>query len=135
MATRSRTRDYFAPYHFLVTLPDRLYPWGCEIQGQWVLGIRSYDRALARAYRKYGRGHYGYGLSWYRQCFHLAGSLILISIAALIASGSILVIAILGIAYQEFILQRRTYRQLWRKGVMDWFVWCAPMGVYLLLIH
>jgi hypothetical protein len=126
----SRPRKIFAPYNFVVTLPDRLYPFRTEIGGTWVRGVRSYNQRLARAYKQYGRGHYGYALSLYRQAFHLAGSLILISIGAFFASGFILILGILGIAYQEFVIQRRTYRQLWRKGIADWLVWSAPMGVY-----
>jgi hypothetical protein len=101
-----------------------------------VRGVRSYNQRLARAYRQYGRGHYGYALMLYRQAFHLAGSLVVIALAAFFASGYILVAAVIGIGYQEFVLQRRTYRQLWRKGIADWLVWSAPIGVYFwLFIH
>lgn len=123
-------RSTFAPYHFFITLPDRLYPFRTEIRGKWVRGVRSYNLRLARAHKQYGRGHYGYALSLYRQAFHLAGSLALISIGTFLTSGFVLTLAVIGIGYQEFILQRRTYRQLWSKGVSDWLVWCVPMGVY-----
>ena len=131
MASRTRRRT-FALYHFFVTLPDRLYPFRTEIRGKWVRGVRSYNQRLAHAYKQYGRGHYGYALSLYRQAFHLAGSLILISMGAFFTSGLVLVLAIVGIGYQEFFLQRRTYRQLWKKGVADWLVWCAPVSIYFL---
>jgi hypothetical protein len=131
-------------YHYFVTMPDRWYPFGCEIEGQWVRGVRSYDRALARAYRRYGRGHYGYGLAFYRQAFHLAGSLLVMYVATLVAFGLfgsstalavLLLLATLCITYQEFFLQRRTYHQLWRKGVADWSVWVLPMALYLFLFR
>ena len=93
-------------------------------------GVRSYNQRLALAFKHYGRGHYGYALSLYRQAFHLAGSLILISIGSFLAFGVVFVLAVIGIGYQEFILQRHTYRQLWSKGIADWIVWCVPMGVY-----
>ena len=95
--------------------------------------MRSYNQRVARAYKQYGRGHYGYALMLYRQAFHLAGSLIVIAIGAFFASSFILVLAIVGIAYQEFIIQRRTYQQLWVKGLADWLVWCVPMGIYFWL--
>ncbi|MFM2330990.1 MAG: hypothetical protein RLZZ26_497 [Candidatus Parcubacteria bacterium] len=120
-----------AAYHFLVTLPDRLYPFRSEIQGKWVRGVRSYNQRLARAYKHYGRGHYGYALSLYRQAFHLAGSLVLIAAMDFFTAGFIFVVVVGGIGYQEFILQRRTYNQLWRKGIADWLVWCVPMGIYM----
>lgn len=131
-------------YHFVVTLPDRVYPFGTEIQGRWVRGMQSYDKALARAYRKYGRGNYGYSLMLYRQFFHLLGSLLVIYVATFVALrlfGSttalflLLALATLFIAYQEFILQRRVYRQLWHKGIADWLVWSLPMGVYLFILR
>jgi hypothetical protein len=127
-------------YHSLVTLPDRLYPFGCEVQGQWVRGVRSYDLALARAFRKYGPGHYGFRLSFYRQCFHFAGSLLVLYACALVALhffdsatafSLLLGLATAFISYQEFVLQRREYHQLWRKGLADWLVWVLPMGLYL----
>jgi hypothetical protein len=43
----------------------------------------------------------------------------------------LLFLATLFITYQEFFLQRRIYRQHWSKGIMDWLVWCVPMGAYL----
>ncbi len=129
----SRSRRILAPYRFLVTLPDRLYPFRSEIQGKWVRGMRSYNHRLALAYKQYGRGHYGYALMLYRQAFHLAGSLIVIAIGAFFASGFILILAIIGIGCQEFILQRRTYQQLWMKGIADWLVWSAPIGIYFWL--
>jgi len=127
-------------YHAVVTLPDRVYPFANEVQGQWVRGMRSYDQALARAYRRYGRGHYGYGLAFYRQLFHFLGSLLVLYISALIALhffdsttafSLLLGAATVFITYQEFFLQRREYDQLWRKGIADWLVWVVPMGVYL----
>lgn len=126
-------------YHALVVLPDRLYPFKTEVQGQWVRGVRSYNATFARYERKYGTGHYGFKLDAYRQAFHLAGSILFLISAAYFsqfffggttALYAFLIVAILFISFQEFYLQRRTYRQLWRKGVLDWLMWCMPMGVY-----
>ncbi|NNM83941.1 hypothetical protein HKL94_01865 [Candidatus Parcubacteria bacterium] len=126
-------------YHFLVTLPDRLYPFKTEVQGQWVRGIRSYNTTFARYQRKYGSGHYGFKLNAYRQLFHLAGSILFLIFAAYLsqfffggsdALPAFLFIAVLFISFQEFYLHRRMYQQLWRKGVIDWLTWCVPMGVY-----
>lgn len=131
-------------YHFLITFPDRLYPFRTRIEGQWVRGIRSYDAALARAFRRYGAGRYSYGLALYRQCFHLAGSLLFIYAATLLAFdlfggeaalALLLALATAFITYQEFFLQPRVYRQRWPKGLADWSVWCLPMAAYLFLLH
>lgn len=127
-------------YHALVVLPDRLFPFKTEVEGQWVRGIRSYNATLARYQRMYGRGRYGYELGAYRQVFHLAGSILFLFAAAYLSQSlfestralyAFLVAAILLISFQEFYVHRRMYQQLWRKGVIDWLAWCVPFGVYV----
>lgn len=128
-------------YQALVMLPDRLYPFRTQVNGQWVRGIRSYNATFARYERKYGMGHYGYGLEAYRQLFHLVGSILFLVTAAYISEtflgGStralytFLAIAIAFISFQEFYLHRRLYQQLWQKGLVDWLAWCVPIGIYL----
>lgn len=126
-------------YHALVVLPDRLYPFKTEVEGQWVRGVRSYNATLDRYQRMYGPGRYGFKLDAYRQLFHLTGSILFLASAAYlsqylfgstIALYAFLIAAVLFISFQEFYLQRRTYQQLWRKGVIDWIAWCVPIGVY-----
>ena len=127
-------------YHALVILPDRLYPFRTQVEGQWVRGIRSYNATLARYQRAYGAGHYGYRLGTYRQLFHLAGSVLYLMVAAYLSQSlldstralyAFLAAAVFLISFQEFYLHRRMYRQLWRKGIIDWLAWCVPIGVYL----
>jgi hypothetical protein len=126
-------------YHALVVLPDRLYPFKTEVEGQWVRGVRSYNETLARYQRIYGPGRYGYKLNAYRQIFHLAGSIFFLASAAYLSQSlfgstialyAFLFAAVFFISFQEFYLQRRTYQQLWRKGVLDWLAWCLPIGIY-----
>lgn len=137
MRTRKRRGGF---YHFLITVPDRLYPFKNEVRGQWVRGIRSYDAALARYERVHGAGHYGFKLGTYRQLFHFAGSILYLTLAAYLSRAffgsagalyAFLAAAVLLVSYQEFYLHRKLYRQLWRKGILDWCAWCAPMGLYL----
>ncbi len=126
-------------YHALVVFPDHCYPFKTEIEGQWVRGVRSYNATLAKVQRQYGAGHYGFKLDAYRQVFHLAGSILFLITAAYLSEllfGSahaiyaFLAAAVGFITFQEFYLQRKTYRQLWRKGIVDWLTWCVPMGIY-----
>jgi hypothetical protein len=126
-------------YHSLVVLPDRLYPFKTEVQGQWVRGVRSYNATFARYEKKHGVGHYGFKLSAYRQLFHLTGSILFLIVAAYLSQAlfgssnamyAFLVAAILLISFQEFYLHRRMYQQLWRKGIIDWLAWCIPLGIY-----
>lgn len=137
MQKRKKKREGL--YCALVAIPDYLYPFKTQVQGQWVRGIRAYRAIDAKYERKYGIGHYGVKLDAYRQVFHLVGSILFLSLAAYI-SGSVLEndgalylflgIAIAFITFQEFYLHRRMYRQLWRKGIVDWLAWCLPMGIY-----
>ena len=126
-------------YHALVMLPDRLYPFKTEVQGQWVRGVRSYNATLARYERIHGMGHYGYKLGAYRQLFHLAGSILFLVSAAYLSESllggvnamyALLAVAVVLVSFQEFYLHRRMYEQLWKKGVVDWLAWCVPLGIY-----
>jgi hypothetical protein len=126
-------------YHSLVMIPDRLYPFKTQVEGQWVRGIRSYNATLARYERKHGVGHYGAKLITYRQVFHLVGSVLFLIIAAYASQAffgnagalpAFLIVAVFLISFQEFYVHRRMYQQLWRKGVIDWLAWCVPLGIY-----
>ena len=135
---KKKVEKYTGWYHWLVMIPDRVYPFKTEVEGQWVRGLRSYDATLARYEQMYGNGHYGYKLGAYRQLFHLAGSIFLMVVAyvsqslfsTVNAMYVFLVTAIVLISFQEFYLHRRMYQQLWRKGIVDWLAWCLPMGIY-----
>ncbi len=127
-------------YEKMVTLPDRLYPFQSRIEGQWVRGMRSYNHTLEAAFRKYGPGHYGARLVLYRSAFHVLGSIFVIFGSALIfqdAFGSraalyaVLACTALFISFQEFYLQRRTFKQLWKKAAIDWLGWVGPMLLYI----
>lgn len=126
-------------YHALVCLPDYCYPFKTEIEGQWVRGVRSYNATLAQIQKEYGVGHYGFKLDVYREVFHLAGSILFLISSAFLSQSLFggeramyvfLGIAVAFISFQEFYLQRKTYQQLWRKGIIDWFTWCVPMAIY-----
>jgi hypothetical protein len=131
-------------YHYLITVPDRCYPFRTEIEGQWVRGWRSYDQAVAQ-YRKRTNSTtgFGYRIDAYRQLFHLLGSFLIIIGATFISRnlfGSdtalfiLLGLAFAFITYQEFSLQPRTYNQHWQKGLADWAVWLVPMGYYVFVL-
>ncbi|HUY62311.1 MAG TPA: hypothetical protein VMV50_00755 [Candidatus Paceibacterota bacterium] len=135
-----RRKKRLGLYNALVTLPDRLYPFRAKVGGQWVRGVRAYNATLLRYERTHGMGHYGYGLEAYRQLFHLTGSILFLVVAAYVSQAyfgstkalyAFLAVAVLFISYQEFYLHRRLYRQLWKKGVLDWLAWCVPMGIFV----
>lgn len=127
-------------YWFLVALPDIFYPFASKVDGEWVRGRRSYERAAKRAFRKYGLGRIGYKLGLYREVFHLIGSILFIIFATLVSKelfGSdaalyvLLGAAIVALAFQEFYVHPKHFGQHARKGITDYLVWVVPMLVYI----
>lgn len=135
-------RDPFlkSVYLSIVALPDRFYPFATKIEGHLVRGRQSYEQAVARAFKQYGTGHFGYRLLMYREVFHFFGAVFFITSAALFSQvffGShtalyvLLFAAIAALTYQEFYVHPRKYGQLFKKGVTDWFTWVMPMVLFL----
>ncbi|HWU24453.1 MAG TPA: hypothetical protein VN086_01725 [Candidatus Paceibacterota bacterium] len=137
MKKRSRHSSF---YHFLVTFPDRVYPFAALIDDKRVRGRRAYDYRLNLIQERLGKGRYGLKLSAYREVFHVLGAALLIFVGIFVSQalwGSdvalpvLFVLAMLVITYQEFVLQPRTYEQHLTKGVVDWISWVAPLSLYL----
>lgn len=125
-----------------MTLPDRLYPFACQVEGSWVRGRRSYEQAVEQALETYGLNRLGYKLTIYRETFHFLGSIICIVLAALLSKllfGSdtalyaVLVAAVVALFYQEFYLHPKLYGQHYQKGVTDLLAWLTPMAAYFFL--
>ncbi len=130
-------------YYFFIVFPDRLYPFAETIRGKSVRGIRAYNHAAARYERKYGRGHFGVWINCYRTFFHIIGSVAIILVGGLVvrelfgterALYIILGIVTALITYQEFYYHPRYYHQLFKKGILDWFAWVAPIGFYVFFL-
>ncbi|MDB5225326.1 MAG: hypothetical protein JWL87_278 [Candidatus Adlerbacteria bacterium] len=129
-------------YLYLVTLPDRLYPFRCEIEGQWVRGRRSYEQAVERALVQHGLHRLGYKLTLYRETFHFVGSVVLVVAATIVSKtffGSetalyvLLGTVIVALFFQEFYLHPKLYGQRYKKGVIDLLSWITPMAAYFFL--
>lgn len=133
--------DFFQKlYKYFETLPDRCYPFGCEIEGRFVRGRQAYERALAQALDTYGFGRLGYKLILYRSTFHLIGAIIFVSFAAFLSHrlfGSDIALyvvcgaAIAALTFQEFYVHPKLYGQVMTKGVVDWMSWVTPMAAYI----
>lgn len=130
-------------YSFCETLPERLYPFASDIEGRLVRGRRSYMRALEKAMEDYGPHRLGYRLTVYRATFHFLGSILFITLSALLAQRFLgnemalyvlIFIAAATITFQEFYMHPRRYGQLTRKGVGDWLTWILPMLAYLYFV-
>jgi hypothetical protein len=127
-------------YEYLLTIPDRLYPFASEIEGRWVRGKESYARSVAAAFERYGRGRLGYKLTLYRDTFHFIGSVLFITAAAILSNiflGSemalyvLLGAAVLALSFQEFYVHPKHWEQHVDKSVLDWFSWIVPMMIYI----
>ena len=139
---KASKKHHYGPYHFVVTFPDRMYPFSSYVDGQKVRWTRSYDQKLADIQEKLGVGRYGLKLAAYREFFHIIGAGIVILSATLISKelwGSdaaipvLFIVAMLVITYQEFVIQPRTYKQHLSKGIVDWFSWNLPLVLYFFL--
>lgn len=129
-------------YEDFITLPDKLYPFSFSSHGKRVRGSTSYNHELARALKRYGKGHIGYKLVAYRETFHFVGAVLFILFAALVSRSLLggdtalyvlLGAALVAITFQEFYLHPRMYGQLLPKGVVDWLAWSVPIGLYLFM--
>lgn len=137
---RTKRSTHSSFYHFLVTFPDRVFPFATLINDKRVRGRRSYEYRLNLIQEQLGKGRYGLRLSAYREVFHVIGAGLVILLGTLVSQalwGSdvalpvLFILAMLVITYQEFVLQPRTYEQHLTKGLVDWVSWVAPLGFYL----
>lgn len=126
-------------YQFTLTIPDRIYPFAEEIEGQRVRFRAAYDRALARIQEERGYGCYGAWLITYRGMCHVVGAILFIGFSTLVSKqifGSdvalyvLLVMASIALAAQEFLLQPRTHGQMKMHSVVDLMSWVVPFGIY-----
>lgn len=129
-------------YNFCVTIPDRLYPFAEEIEGERVRFKRAYDSALARLQEERGFGAYGVKLIAYRGFFHVLGALLFILFATLVSRdlfGSdvalyvLFTLAALALLVQEFYVQPKTYGQMRLHGIFDMLSWVVPFAIYILV--
>lgn len=129
-------------YNFCVTIPDRLYPFVEEIDGERVRFRRAYTQALARVQDARGYGAYGAKLITYRGLWHVIGSVLFIVFATLVSKdlfGSdvalyvLLALATLALIVQEFYVHPRTHGQMKLHSLIDVLSWVVPFGIYLFI--
>ena len=127
-------------YIWLDSIPERLYPFSHEIEGQFVRGKAAYSKVLEEGFALLGPGKMRPRLIIYRGAWHLFGSIVFIIGVTLLArevlgSEAALYIlmgaAILALVFQEFILDPRRHGQNTHKGVIDVVTWVTPMVLYV----
>ncbi len=129
-------------YQFVVTIPDRIYPFAEEIEGQKVRFRRAYDHALARIQTERGYGSYGAWLITYRSVCHVVGAILFIGVSTFVSQqlfGSdvalyiLLILASFALIFQEFYLQPQSHGQMKFHSAVDLMSWVVPFGVYVSL--
>ena len=129
-------------YNFCVAIPDRVYPFAEEIEGQKVRWHRAYQQALSRIQSERGYGYYGARLIAYRSVCHVLGAILFIVFATLVSRDLfgnemalyiLLVLASLALIVQEFYLQPRTFGQMKLHSTVDVLSWIVPFGLYIFI--
>lgn len=138
----SKSRRVLTFYDFLVSIPDRIYPFAEEIEGQRVRFRRAYDQALSRIQEERGYGSYGAWLITYRGICHVVGAILFIGFSTIVSKelfGSdvalyvLLLLASLALIAQEFFIQPRTFGQMRLHSMVDVMSWVVPFGVYVFI--
>jgi hypothetical protein len=134
--------QYWRTIHsFLESIPDRLYPFASDIEGEWVRGRQSYRHAVTSAFAKHGPNQYGFTLILYRSFFHMVGGILFVVAATIVAEEwfsteiALYVFVAAGafaLFVQEFYTHPRKYGQLRLKSYADWLTWVIPMVLTLI---
>ncbi len=128
-------------WYWLEYIPDHLYPFKTEIEGQFVRGLRAYQANMERAFEKFGPHKIGYKLNLYRGIWHVFGSILVIIAATEISkrifgteTALYLMLAVVAVVlfFQEFYSHPRRYHQSRTKSFTDWFTWVTPIALYLI---
>jgi len=131
---------FISLYVWLDSIPERLYPFAHEIEGQFVRGKVAYFKVLEEGFAVLGPGNMRPKLIIYRGAWHLFGSVMLIVGTTLLARevlGSeaalyvLMGVAIAALVFQEFILDPRRHGQNTHKGIIDVVTWVTPMVLYV----
>ena len=69
---------FISAYIWLDSIPERLYPFSHEIEGQWVRGRVAYFKVLEEGFAILGPGKMRPKLIIYRGAWHLFGSIVFI---------------------------------------------------------
>lgn len=129
-------------HDYLITFPERLYPFSEELEGQKITGEKAYKILALKNKNKYGDA---YSLSspkllLWREVFHVAGSIVLILISDYLFRNVSFFNGLLFLGFfifvifiQEFYLHPHYYEQKMTKSVIDFLAWILPIIIYILL--
>jgi hypothetical protein len=129
-------------YDYLITFPERLYPFTEKVDNKKITGERAYKLVASRNKNLYGDVYslQAPKLLLWRQVFHFLPSLFFVYGAHLLFvyfsffNGFLFLgFYVFCIAAQEFYLHPHYYDQKPLKGVIDFVFWMIPVVIYALL--
>ena len=130
-------------YDYLITLPERLYPFSEVTEmGQKVSGERAYKFLAKKNIKLYDDAYSlkAPKLLLWRAVFHLGGSVFLVFIADIMFKSmsffngfAFLVLVVVAVTVQEFYLHPHYYNQKPQKGIINFVTWMLPILLYILL--
>jgi len=138
-ATNLISRTSVSAYSLIETLPDSLYPFQQEIEGQLVRGHDAYQNVIDSGIALYGENYTSLPIILYRGVWHVLGSIVIL--VFLLHFGrrlfptnvllySFVLALIIGLILQELVFHPSKYDQPIIKGVFDLLTWLAPVIIY-----
>ena len=131
-------------YSLIETLPDSLYPFQQEIEGQLVRGRDAYQNVIDSGIALYGENYTSLPIIIYRGVWHVLGSIVIL--VFLLHFGrrlfptnlllySFVLALLIGLILQELVFHPSKYDQPIIKGVFDLLTWLAPVIIYKIYSH
>lgn len=130
-------------YDYLITFPERLYPFNEKTQdGKILTGEKAYKYLADINKNKFSDAYslQSPKLLFWRQVFHLLGSVLLVLVAHLMFihlsffNGlAFLILVVLSLAVQEFYFHPHYYDQKPHKTLIDFTTWMLPILIYIIL--
>jgi hypothetical protein len=126
-------------YSLIETLPNSLYPFQQEIEGQLVRGRDAYQNVVDSGIALYGENYTSLSIIIYRGAWHVLGSVVILLF--LLHFGrrlfptnvllySFVLALFIGLILQELVFHPSKYDQPIIKGVFDVLTWLAPVMIY-----
>ncbi|MEZ4103352.1 MAG: hypothetical protein R3B55_02220 [Candidatus Paceibacterota bacterium] len=128
-------------YDYLITFPERLYPFNEKTkEGKVLSGERAYAYLKEKNIKEFDDAYSlkAPKLLLWRALFHFSGSVLIVFIAdqmikhmSFFNGFSLLVLTIICITAQEFYLHPHYYDQKPQKGIIDFITWMLPIFLYI----
>jgi len=100
------------------------------------------DKVFPQLKPKIVDGFLFFPCKFFREIFHIIGSLLLIILSHILyfyvyinVPIIVFILLVIWITYQEFYLHPKKYNQKLLNGILDWLSWIIPFAVYLFILY